>query len=211
MSALRKIRITVGMTLKQLGKAIGVTEPSVHRYENLDERLTLPLLRRLASALKCTIAQIAEETPYPDEHIGGPGDDIALIGLLATDAGAGTGRYSDSEDVIGRVAFQRSWLRQVTRAPEDQLRVIGIAGDSMEPGLRNGDHALIDLTQTMPRADGIYIIDYQGELMVKRLRIDPFRRTVTVSSDNPKYSPLQDLSADDLRVAGRVIWIGRRV
>ena len=48
-------------------------------------------------------------------------------------------------------------------------------------------------------------------VLVKRLHLDPVRREVTISCDNPNYPPLAPVNPADIDVAGRVIWVGRRL
>ncbi len=99
----------------------------------------------------------------------------------------------------------------VTAAPADELAVIAVHGDSMYPTLADGDTILVDLTQRRPSGDGIYIIRFGEFVLVKRLHLDPVRREVTISCDNANYPPLAPVDPADIDVAGRVIWVGRRL
>ena len=109
------------------------------------------------------------------------------------------------------MAFRRQWLKSVSNAPLDQLVVIEADGDSMEPSIHDGDHMLVDRTQTNPRRDGIYVINWDGHINVKRVTTDPARKRIVISSDNPKYPPNEAVRPDEVAVLGRVIWIGRRL
>ncbi len=70
MSALRHIREQRGLTQQQLGEYIGTTSVTISRYEKEDNRLTLPVLRRLAKVLHCRVSDIIGETqldePFPE-------------------------------------------------------------------------------------------------------------------------------------------------
>lgn len=124
---------------------------------------------------------------------------------------AGNGVVVDSEHVLYHLSFRTQWLKSISSAPIDKMAVIRVEGDSMQPTLSHDDTVLIDMTQTYPRGDGIYVVVYDGMLLVKRVRIDPVRSVAEILSDNPCYSPVTGLVPDQIKVAGRVIWLGRRV
>jgi phage repressor protein C with HTH and peptisase S24 domain len=114
--------------------------------------------------------------------------------------------------VTHRIAFREKWIRAVTKAPLDQLAVISVDGDSMEPTLRPGDSVLIDFRQSNPAdKDGIYVIRTGNGLQVKRVQVELGKGLITVRSDNPAYEPQRSLNPDDIHVIGRVIWLGRQV
>jgi phage repressor protein C with HTH and peptisase S24 domain len=81
----------------------------------------------------------------------------------------------------------------------------------MEPTLSNGDTVLVDSTQNAPRTDGIYVLQFDNYLYVKRLLMNPAKGKVAIISDNPAYAPMEDIEPDELHIAGRVLWLGRRV
>ena len=140
-------------------------------------------------------------------------DGEAYAAITVYDARAAAGPGSDADDVLlNRILFRMQWLRAVTQAPIEQLGVIEVDGDSMEPTLRSGDHVLVDLEQRWPRrSDGIYVIRSGEGLQVKRLSVHPVTSQLTVSSDNPHYESFGDIAPADVNVVGRVVWLGRRV
>lgn len=78
------------------------------------------------------------------------------------------------------------------------------------PGLRDGDTIMVN-RRLRAGPDGIYVLDWDGVTMVKRVR-----RTggsgATLISTNPAYPPL-DVELSDrppgVVIRGRVVWIGR--
>jgi phage repressor protein C with HTH and peptisase S24 domain/DNA-binding XRE family transcriptional regulator len=139
------------------------------------------------------------------------GDTFALLPVYDARASAGPG--AEGRDVVlHRIAFRDDWLRKVTRAPLDQLAVIEVDGDSMEPTLRPGDSVLVDFGQRRPtQRDGIYVLRTEGLLQVKRVSAHPASKTLSIMSDNERYPPYSDVRPDDVEVVGRVIWLGRQV
>jgi phage repressor protein C with HTH and peptisase S24 domain len=151
-------------------------------------------------------ARRAETIPAADD-----GDTYARVAVYEARAAAGAGGEG-GEQIKHYLVFREQWLRAVTTAPIEELAVIEIDGDSMEPTLRSGDHALVDRTECRPRQkDGLYVIRADGGLQVKRVSAHPVSGFLTISSDNPAYRSYADIRPNDVAIIGRVIWIGRRM
>ncbi len=105
--------------------------------------------------------------------------------------------------------FHPEWLTHITKSDPKNLVIIFVAGDSMEPTLRDGDQVLIDMTERGPR-EGIYVLSIDGESYVKRLRFS--LDTIHVISDNPIYKDFDcDINNTNAVVHGRVLWTGHKV
>ncbi|WP_164857151.1 LexA family transcriptional regulator [Sphingomonas crocodyli] len=108
------------------------------------------------------------------------------------------------------VLFDPNFLRTITRAPTHRLYVARGDGDSMFPTLINDDQVLVDTTQnTIGQQDRIWALSYDGAHMIKRLRRAGKGR-IKIISDNTTV-PMDEVDEADLRIFGRVIWVGRRV
>lgn len=125
---------------------------------------------------------------------------------------AGPGAIIDPHaSPLGHQLFEAQWLRAITRATPDNLAVVRVDGDSMEPSLRDDDWILVDLTQTRLNREGIYALSVNDTCWVKRITLNLRERLVQVISDNPLY-PVQELTEDELTVIGRIVWIvGRKI
>jgi phage repressor protein C with HTH and peptisase S24 domain len=175
--------------------------------------------RQLKAAEIAKVARyLGEAVPMPavrgaKSAPAAPADDDAYARVAVYDARAAAGAGGVGSDMVKHfLVFREQWLRQVTNAPLDELAVIEVDGDSMEPTLRSGDHALIDRTERRPRQkDGLYVLLVDGGLQVKRVSAHPVNGLLTVSSDNTSYRSYSDISPSDVDVVGRVIWIGRRM
>lgn len=121
-------------------------------------------------------------------------------------AAAGGGAAVDKEVVKGHLGFTKKWLR-AQRLIEDQLAVIEVQGDSMEPTLRSGDIVLLDMRSPDLRDGEIYTLRREEELLVKRLRRQG--ESWIIVSDNIAY-PVEPLSSA-VHVVGRVVWLGRTI
>jgi phage repressor protein C with HTH and peptisase S24 domain len=86
-----------------------------------------------------------------------------------------------------------------------------VNGDSMVPTLEDGDMILVDMSQQQVNREGIYLITTEDGLVTKRLKSD--KNAIQVISDNPDYPSwtIDPQNAEQYRVAGKVIWNGRKV
>ncbi|WP_240338945.1 S24 family peptidase [Novosphingobium sp. BW1] len=122
----------------------------------------------------------------------------------------GPGANIDDYVEEGTYEFDANMLAKLTRAPVDRLFVARGDGDSMFPTLVNDDTVVIDTTQTVLNLqDRIWACSVYGAGAIKRLRAIAGGK-VLVQSDNPNI-PDQEIISDDLRIVGRVIWLGRRI
>jgi hypothetical protein len=129
------------------------------------------------------------------------------IPRLALGASAGPGAVAGEEVAQDRFRFSQRWLRTLGLDP-GHLSVIEVAGDSMEPTLRDGDEILVDRS-ARPWRDGIHVVRIDDVLLVKRLE-QGAAGTIRVISDNPAYANT-DRARDDVVVVGRVVWKGGRI
>lgn len=148
-----------------------------------------------------------EKLKLPDEHA-----DFYYIPLYDVRASAGHGAWNDSEHVIDTLAFKRQWIRQELGAQPEQLCLIYITGESMEPTLHAGDVILIDKSIKEVNTDGIYVLMLDGSLLTKRCQRLPGKK-IRVSSDNPAYEPFildDNINSPEQHLVGRVVWAGRK-
>lgn len=138
----------------------------------------------------------------------------AYIPLLDVRAAAGGGALVDSENQVDVLAFKKDWIRQELHVSSDNLRLIYVEGDSMEPDLRAGDIVLIDHTDISARREGIYVLRMDGALLVKMLQRLP-GGIVKVISRNTAYESFTVMAAElesgnGTAIIGRVVWACRR-
>ncbi len=213
---IRRRMTASGFNQKSLARAAGLNETAVRdiligksRHPRHDT------VQKLAASLGCPVMALLE--PGSGHDMAAPADagardgELVFVSTYEVSAAAGEGIVIDQEYETGRLAFRRDWLRGVTQATTESLAVITVHGDSMYPTLADGDTILVDMTQRSPSRDGIYIVRFGEFVLVKRLHVDPTRRLITISCDNTNYPPLAPVEPGDVEVAGRVIWVGRRL
>ena len=200
-----------GVSLSQLSSMLGrnvsylqqfVRKGSPRKLEERDRQ-------KLASFFGVDQAELGGAQDISSRPSGkSPRSGWIAVPRLGLDASAGPGRLTgEGEEPIGAFGFTADWLRARGLDPA-MLSAIAVAGDSMDPTLRDGDEILVDRTPRPPR-DGIHVVMVEGALLVKRL--DTGRPgTIGLISDNDAYSRV-DLPAAGVRVIGRVIWKGGRL
>jgi phage repressor protein C with HTH and peptisase S24 domain len=162
--------------------------------------------------------KLARYFSVPETLLGGPPEsESSPAGLVSVkrhpvSVSAGPGAVVTEEFGKPYFAFDERWLKALTPSQPAKLSIVRVEGDSMAPTLNAGDDILVDLGDAAERLrDGIYVLRIDDAVVVKRLALNPTGRRLTVQSDNPAYADWPDVSLDDVKVIGRVIWSGRRI
>jgi len=105
------------------------------------------------------------------------------------------------------IAFHRDWVRSALGIEPENLLVETAIGESMQPGILDGDLLLVDTTDKRFHSFGVYVLEIAGERLVKRIqpRLDG---SVTLISDNTAYEA-EHVSPDQtgtINIIGRVLW-----
>lgn len=136
-------------------------------------------------------------------------DGSVLIPLLDVRGSMGPGAVMNVDDeVIRLIRLSKAWIREKTRGVSlNSLKLITGKGDSMSPTFEDGSALLVDQSAVEINVDGVYVIDRNGELFIKRMQRKPSGGFIMIS-DNPKFMP-QVIEGNDLqflRVLGRVLF-----
>jgi phage repressor protein C with HTH and peptisase S24 domain len=199
-----------GVSLSQLSALIGrnasylqqfVRKGSPRKLEEGDRRT----LARYLGVDESELGAPEEKSFTPVGKV--PRGEWVDVPRLALGASAGPGAMPVEEQPIGAFRFSSRWLRGQGFDPA-MLSAIVVAGDSMEPTLRDGDEILVDRSHR-PLRDGIHVVRVDDALLVKR--IDTGRPgVVALISDNSSYRPLE-LPPTEVQVIGRVVWKSGRL
>ena len=121
---------------------------------------------------------------------------------------AGPG-LTPTDQVDFQLAFRNDWLEKYGGV--NQLVALEVEGDSMAPELKEKDVVLINKNiKEVSLGGGIYAIKWNGNILVKRLQVNPQTGTVLIKSDNPSYETLET-NLDDIEIEGKIIWFGREI
>ena len=169
--------------------------------------------RRLAEEDRLRLAAYFR---VPEQRLGGrperPAPQVgALVPVARIEIGAsaGPGSMADIEEYGPPIGFDGALLRDLGVRKATALSIIRVAGDSMEPTLRDGDDILVDRARSSVNAGANQVQPLDDILVVNRL----IRESggYVIRSDNPAY---EDIRVDDpasMAVIGRVLWCGRRL
>ena len=133
--------------------------------------------------------------------------------VLDVRVAAGPGAWNEAvEQTKATCLFADSFIRHEFAARPEDLRMITVDGNSMEPLLSTGDRILIDVSRQVPVPPGIFIIWDGMGLVAKQIEHVPSSEppTVVIKSANPEYDSYQRL-ADEIRIVGRAVWVSRRL
>ena len=128
-------------------------------------------------------------------------------------ASAGPGAWNDEfEETAETWLFADPLIRHEFRARPEDLRMITVDGDSMEPVLSSGDRVLIDVSLKVPVPPGIFVIWDGMGLVAKQIEHVPHSEPprVVLKSFNPEYDSYERL-AEEIRIVGRAVWVSRRL
>ena len=135
-------------------------------------------------------------------------EEFSLVEKRKGAISAGPGLRPDN-DVDFRLAFRNDWLEQFGGAK--QLFVVRVEGDSMEPTLQESDTVLINKNaNTIGAGGGVFAINWNSMVLVKRLQMNPQTNEIIIKSDNPNYDSMV-VKPNEIQIEGKVIWYGREV
>lgn len=218
---IQQFREAKGWSRPQLGERMGTSGQQIERLEKGQRKLTQDWIDKAAKAIGVSpsdiitplddlsdpVLIIREEPDIPPTRSSEDGS----VSLRHIDMSLSMGDGSNIDDYFeeGVFEFDAALLRSISRAPAHRLVVGQGIGDSMMPTIHDQSLVIFDTTQTvLNTTDKIWAISLFGAGGIKRLR--PIARDrVLVISDNPGIDN-QEVSTEDLRILGRVIWSARR-
>lgn len=154
------------------------------------------------------VGAIASDEPQvPTPRLNGP--DELSIAVLSNSGSMGNGDDQlHDEVVVGRLTVSPQWATRTIKPLTDlrNLRFIHGYGDSMDPTFADGDVLLVDIGVSDPKIDGVYVLEANDRLYIKRVR-QRFDGSFEISSDNPTIKTVDVLDGrQHVNVRGRVVW-----
>jgi phage repressor protein C with HTH and peptisase S24 domain len=206
----------------RLARATGVSPSAFRKWLKGDAEPSRERLVALAEAASVSVGWLARgEGPEPRlQGIGRTtrardtppnadanlGPDFVLLPRRPDPAAADSGSQSPPPDAAF-IALRHDWVRSVLGVEPEQLSVETALGESMQPGIRDGDLLFVDTSENRFRSFGIYVVEVAGERLVKRVQ-PKLDGSVTLISDNAAYETehVPPAQAAEIRVIGRVMW-----
>lgn len=177
----------------------------------------------IAAAMGVNLEWLA--TGRGPKHAGGvetidvsSGGDLVRVRHVAASASAGPGLVAveDAEE-DGEMLFSAAFLRRRGMTP-NAAAALRIEGDSMQrpdgTGIPDGSLVLVDtaITEEDVVTGCVYVLVREDELLIKRIERH-MDGTITLHSDNPRYSPerIEPAMMQRLHIAGRLRLVIREV
>jgi phage repressor protein C with HTH and peptisase S24 domain len=217
-----ELRATKNLNQRQAAEALGIKDRTYQNYEYGFSKPNSENLKKILDYYGCSYGWLmaGEGVPFPDRNAPGlipgptpvspdfPPDEFVFIRQVNGKISAGGGLMPDNSADM-KIAFRRDWISR--KGKPDQMSLIKIDGDSMEPTLLSGDLVLVDHNRNaIAPQGGIYAIAIDHEIMIKRVQPVFPEGKLRVISDNKQYDPFE-IATDRLRVNGKVIWFAREM
>ena len=204
---IRELREQKKMTQEELGKAIGTTKQTIFKYETGKiENIPYSRMADLARVLDTEPSEILGWK----SALGTTAETEGVISIpfisQKISAGYGEDFLSDDSITLKRIQIPESMARSVL--DKSTLVSAEVKGDSMvDANIYPGDFVIF--AKGMIKGEGIYVIAFAGDIMVKRLSFDGPMNKLTIISENKNYPVrIVDADTDGVRILGKVIgWI----
>ena len=186
---IRAGRLRLQMTEQQFADALEVSRGTIQQWER--EGGTAPNRKRqpaVAKLLGLTVAELMQTGPSaPIELEDNP--EYPEVRRVALKAQAGVTGYAveymnnDGPPIV----FRADWYKSKGYRP-DKLLALRVTGESMVPNLSNGDLIIINTESTNPKQGVAFLVNYEGEIVVKRLvRDDGLWWLTSDNADQRRY------------------------
>lgn len=195
---IRYLRKLNGLTLEEVGSAVGVGKSTVRKWENGDiENMRRDKIASLAAALHTTPAYLMgwEE----DESTATSSPNAVKIPVLGKVA-AGL-PITAVENILDYEEIPHSL------AATGEFVALQIKGQSMEPRIYEGDIVIVRVQPTAETGDLAVVIVNGDEATVKKIKILP--EGILLQPFNPTYQPMfyscSDIENKPVRIFGKVV------
>ena len=148
--------------------------------------------------------------PLPSWIPGKGVDAMATVPELNVRAGRDVS--ADDQDRIADWGFPAIWLVAVAGSSSDDVRVIEVQGNSMEPSLSSGDKVIVDQQQRTPSPPGYFVLRDGLGTVIKQIEHIPNSNPpcVAIKSVNQDYGSYE-IACDQISIVGRVLAAIRRM
>ena len=175
---------------------------------------TKPKLERLADRLRVGVDWLVTGHGFVEGVEPGREGDALYVTIRSAKVtpSMGGGRIVEEVEEGEPLRFLARWVRETLKVQPDDLRIMRVEGDSMEPTLLDQDTVLVDLTKKTPSPPGIFVLHDGMGLVAKRVEIVPRSEPLRlrIVSDNSRYAAY-DVTVDEANIVGRIRWFCREL
>ncbi len=191
---IRQLRLDRGFSQEELGAKIGVQKAAINKYEmGTVINLKPAIIEGLAKALHTTPAYLMG---WEDPFAGLPHSEVEMLRVPPRVTAMRPIVATAKAGWDGVVDLEYDGYRAVTDLPNPEEYVwVKVSGDSMEPGLQNGDYVLVHVQSAAENGNIVVAIVGGDEATIKRF--EQHDGVVLLKPDNRKY-PTKLLAGDAL-------------
>jgi transcriptional regulator with XRE-family HTH domain len=169
-----------GMTGEELAKRIDVTPPTISRFKKSKTVLSMDKIVKLTKVLNITIGELFGEVPVDYR-------DVMNIKYVEN-----INQFSNSEELNDEKNYtlygmSTSLLVRMGIKKPTGILMTKISNNSMYDTVSPTDNLLIETKDVDIDRDGLYLIEEQGRLEVRRITIMNDINSITTKVDNPKH------------------------
>lgn len=206
---LKLARKHAGLTQKQLAPLAGMSQSNLSELETVAHESG----KTVQLAAVCGVnahwlatgegEMLAASAPVPISLKDNPDYPAIRRVRFKLSAGASGFAVEPLDDDDAPIVFRRQWFASRGLDPA-QLLAVRVANGSMEPGLYHGDTVVVNTADSAPRDGEVFAVNYEGELVIKRLQRDAGEWWL--SSDNPDRSRYpRKLCGEGVCILGRIV------
>jgi DNA-binding phage protein len=162
-----------------------------------------------------TLEAIRDATGIPFAPFQGGGSEVGvseldeeplvLVPVYDVEASAGPGLIPPDDEALSyRLELPAEFLRELTDSHPRFLQVIKVKGTSMLPTLKPSDLIMLDSAKRSLTFDGLFVINIDGAVLVKRIGRSSRAGHVMIISDSPEQLPFER-AIGEVQVIGKVI------
>lgn len=197
---LKKIRDELGMTQSEMSEKIGLSLRQYQRYEKNPANLTFLQISEFADKLNISVDELKSG------NTSEPSDTFSIKKITSYFASAGGGNEINDIEV-----YDTNEVLQIDKAffklpPSKNARAIRVDGYSMIPVLLPDSWVIFEEENEF-KGDGLYVINYSGQLMVKLLQLTPkgILRVISKNEDFESYEIKVNEDNEYFHIVGKVI------
>lgn len=135
-----------------------------------------------------------------------PGEIYQPVRFVSFDLKAGISGYGvDYLNEENEPLYLRATWFQKRRLKPANIVACSVSGESMEPTLYSGDVVLVDLSNTTLIDGDVFAVNYEGEMLIKRMHRDAGQWYLQSDNPNKTHYPNKLCSGDLCLIIGKVV------
>ena len=216
---------TKGLSLNSLSLQLGKNSTYLFHFikRHSPKRLDEPTRRKLAQILSVPEQRLCD---YPINGsliqdklstitgllgLGKEKDNCFSIEVVDVQ-GIHRGRFEDvKSNIIGVENLSAEMVRHYGFNNPSLIKILKNIGDAMAPSITSNDMIWVDTSYNNVTGDGIYVINTNNDMIIRRLQVNPLNNSLELSADNPIYKSFELKNAKDIEICGKVLWVMHKI